>query len=255
MMTESTRAAASGTAVRTRMLVISLADATERRAHFSARAGDCAGIEWAFFDAHRSAGPQIVYDPQAATRVHGRPLEPGELGVYSSHTALWQALLNDDGADQYMVFEDDVIVDWPALAVVAAHDFAAHGHHYVRLFARKPSPFRILASDYLAGPRALLMLTGKPFGAQAYVITRAGAGAMLRACRRAVRPVDDEMDRFWDHGIPNLALFPFPVIERFSPSHIGGERFARPRARRDRIARWRDTLRRRLAVARMRFSQ
>lgn len=239
--------------VRTRMRVISLADAAERRAHFLAHAGDCAGLDWMFFDAHASPGPQIVYDRQAAERVHGRALEPGELGVYSSHTALWQDLLDDRDADQYMIFEDDVIVDWAALAVVAAHDFAASGHHYVRLFARKPSSFRLLATDYLPGPRALLALTGKPFGAQAYVITRPGARAMLDACRHAVRPIDDEMDRFWDHGIPNLALFPFPVIERFSPSHIGGERFARHRAKRGRIARWRDTLRRRLAVARMRL--
>lgn len=243
---------AKGT-VRTRVLVISLADAAERRAHFRARADDCGGIDWSFFDAHRAPGPQIVYDPGAALRIHGRALEPGELGVYSSHTALWQALLDDGQADQYMIFEDDVIVDWPALAVVAAHDFAASGHHYIRLFARKPSPFRVLATDYLPGPRALLMLTGKPFGAQAYVITKSGAQAMLHACRHAVRPIDDEMDRFWDHGIPNLALFPFPVIERFSPSHIGGERFVKQRAKRSRIARWRDTLRRRLAVARMRF--
>jgi hypothetical protein len=33
------------------------------------------------------------------------------------------------------------------------------------------------------------------------------------------------MDRFWEHGVPNLSLFPFPVVEEFRDSTIGDDRF------------------------------
>ena len=39
------------------------------------------------------------------------------------------------------------------------------------------------------------------------------------------RPIDDEMDRSWVHGQPNLAVFPFPIMEETSDSIIGNARF------------------------------
>ena len=39
------------------------------------------------------------------------------------------------------------------------------------------------------------------------------------------RPVDDEMDRSWSHGVRNLAVFPFPIMERAQESGIGLKRF------------------------------
>ena len=65
------------------------------------------------------------------------------------------------------------------------------------------------------------------------------------------------MDRFWAHGVPNIGLFPFPVMELGLPSTIEGERRGLPRAS------WRDIafqgrrigegLRRRAANLRVQF--
>lgn len=41
------------------------------------------------------------------------------------------------------------------------------------------------------------------------------------------RPIDDQLDRHWDHGLPNYSVFPFPIVERWAPSSIGQERFNR----------------------------
>src|SRR3546814_4947714 len=58
----------------------------------------------------------------------------------------------------------------------------------------------------------------------AYAITLPAARAFLRACATVKRPVDDQMDRSWEHGVRNLALFPSPVIEEFVESGIGSVR-------------------------------
>src|SRR3546814_12334388 len=76
----------------------------------------------------------------------------------------------------------------------------------------------------------------------AYAITLPAARAFLRACATVKRPVDDQMDRSWEHGVRNLALFPSPVIEEFVESGIGSVRYNREksevyRAPRQRLAR------------------
>jgi glycosyl transferase family 25 len=78
-----------------------------------------------------------------------------------------------------------------------------------------------------------------------------GANTFLRACRTIKRPIDDQMDRSWEHGIRNLALFPAPVIEEFVESGIGAARFDKRRSKaflapRQRLVRWFDRQRMRM---------
>lgn len=214
----------------TPVLVVSLHDAHDRRARFAARA-EGTSCAWSFVDACRGAVAPLVYDPATALRHHGRALQPGELGCYASHAKLWEALCDDPVHDQYIILEDDVIVDWRALELFGEHDFTAAGHHYVRLYSRKPAPFVQLVPNYLPRPTALIQITGKPFGTQGYVVTRTGARLLLDACRVVRRPIDDQMDRYWEHGIPSLALFPYPIMEETVLSTIGASRFGTGRMR------------------------
>ena len=36
------------------------------------------------------------------------------------------------------------------------------------------------------------------------------------------------MDRYWDHGIPNLCLLPCPILEEAVTSTIGDDRYTDP---------------------------
>ena len=82
----SAEIADDATGLSTKIVVISLPDATERRAAFAARAGGV-GLDWSFIDAGRGLGPNLTYDPDEAIVSKGRPLSPGELGCYASHYA------------------------------------------------------------------------------------------------------------------------------------------------------------------------
>ena len=203
--------------------MISLTTSERRRAVFTARARE-ADIPWSFFDAVSTLAPGLVHDETAVLKATGRPLQRGEIGCYSSHFTLWQHLESDD-AKQYIILEDDVIVEWNLLNIIAQHDFSASGHHYIRLFQKRQTPFVLRRNRFIIPNGSLSQLLDHPYGTQGYVITREGAARMRKACERVVRPIDNQMDRYWEHGIPNLAFFPFPIMEEFVPSTIGNERF------------------------------
>lgn len=213
----------SDVGVRTRIIVISMSEAAARRSRFQERAQG-AQVPWGFYPARSALHPALRYDEQEAIVAKGRPLRKGELGCYSSHYAAWEELQGDE-ADQYVVLEDDVIVDWVFLERLAEIDFAEMGIHYLRLYYKTPTRHAILKENFIDRSRAIVELSGPAFGTQGYLITKTGARILLDHCREVRRPVDDEMDRSWAHGLPNLAIFPFPIIEESAQSSIGSRRF------------------------------
>lgn len=208
---------------RTKIVVISMTDATERRARFAERACD-AGLAWQFVPAMTSLHPALSYSEEAAIVAKGRPLRDGELGCYSSHYAAWESLQAEE-VDQYVVLEDDVIVDWSFVRRMVEVDLAAMGIHYLRLYYKWPARHAVLKENFIERARSIVELSGTAYGTQGYLITRAGARILLDHCRIVKRPIDDEMDRSWAHGLPNLAIFPFPIIEESSQTIIGNGRF------------------------------
>jgi glycosyl transferase, family 25 len=213
----------SGRPVRTRIVVISMADASERRSRFEARART-APVAWSFYAAHTSLHPSLRYDEMGAIVAKGRPLRAGEIGCYSSHYAAWTDLQGSD-ADQYVVLEDDVIVDWTFVGKLAQVDLAAMGINYLRLYYKIPARAALVKENFIDRARSIVELAGNAYGTQGYAITKAGAKLFLDHCRIVCRPIDDEMDRTWVHGQPNLAVFPFPVLEESAGSTIGNTRF------------------------------
>lgn len=206
---------------RTRLFVISMRGSTERRAAFTERARD-ARVPWRFFDGSDGPTPELIYDDGEVKARWGRSLTPGEIGCYASHLSLWNRLLEDE-ADQYLILEDDVIVDWKFLEKLLTVDFHRSGVDYLRLHCLRPGAMRVVKYGY-CGTRQLIQLREPAYGTQGYVITRAGARRLSDYCRRVIRPIDSQLDRYWEHGIPNLCLFPFPIIEESGESLIGDQR-------------------------------
>lgn len=224
-------------------MVVSMAKATERRKAFATRAQK-AGVPWRFFNACTELAEGLVYDAEAVERNKGRQLTKGEIGCYSSHYSIWREMVLR-GIPQCIVLEDDTIVDWAFLAALAATDLSALNMPYLRLYAKLPVFSRTIQRDFLQHSRSVVEYVGHAYGTQAYAITQGGARALIEACSTIQRPIDDQMDRSWEHGIRNLALFPAPVIEEFVDSDIGSARFEKGRSAafyspRQRIARWID---------------
>ena len=203
--------------------VISLKTSSDRRELFGRHcaAADVA-LPWEYFDAHTSMSSELCYRERDAVVAKGRTLYPRELACYSSHYATWAKMLRE-GADQVLVIEDDVVIDWEFVKLLSSQNLSAMGIHYLKLFNKNITPFKVLTDNFHR--RCLIDCRGFAHGMQAYVLTRLGAERFLAICKTVRRPIDDEMDRSWAHGIPNLSVFPFPAFERHVASTIGTVRY------------------------------
>ncbi|MGB3723385.1 MAG: glycosyltransferase family 25 protein [Pacificimonas sp.] len=228
------------------IVVLSLDSATERRAQFTASAAGTT-LNWRFFDAHRELDSRLSYDPDQARRHKGRVLSAGERGCYSSHFAIWHELLESD-FDALIVLEDDVVVDWAFLEALANEPLADMGVHYLRLYYKKPGRYIVRKKHVVQRSTRLIELLDLAFGTQGYVIDKFAARRFCDKFTNVVRPIDDQLDRHWNHGIPNYCLFPFPLFERAVPSEIGDVRFENDK--RGFFHMWRDRLKKRLAIRR-----
>ena len=203
-------------------IVISLASAPTRQERFLKRASSH-DLDLEVFEAHTGISGDLVYDETTTLRFKGRTLHSAELGTYSSHYHVWKSIIDRD-IDGAFIFEDDVVFDWPVLKGLKDFlDFYPRVQ-YLRLYAKRPCKMQIL-TETLPGGRALVDYRGYAYGTQAYFIRRSAALTFIERLRRIRMAIDDAMDRSWDHGVPNLAAFPFPAFEENVPSTIGTDRF------------------------------
>jgi len=198
------------------IIVVSLESARSRRDAFAKDAPQ--DESWRFFDASEVVDPLLRYDARLARTIHGRELSKGELGCYSSHYRLWYNLCEDNQYAGYIILEDDVLVDWEFLKKASySNDIEAD---YVRLYYRRPVRSRERKRGIIDHSRSLIEIHGYAYGTQGYIINKDGARKFLELFQCVERPIDDALDRVWHHGVPNLCLFPFPIMERIVPSDI-----------------------------------
>ncbi len=213
------------------IVVISLSTATERRRAIERQFSELPH-DWSFFDAHTHLKhPDLSYDETVTQRTFGRVLSQQQLAVWSSHYTVITKFLNESDSDYLLVFEDDVIFD-TAFPLGPMLDFCAeHEMHYMRLFGMYAARSRQLSFFF---DRAVIRYASSPCGAQAYIVSKAGAQRLAATCRTVDTPVDLALDQFWKTGLPIYAVFPSPVIERFSPSSIPMQR-AEPTSLSDKV--------------------
>ena len=188
--------------------VISLVGSPRREA--MARQLDAAGLDWSFFDALIEPPDGLPYDPKAARRRHGRTLTPGELGCFASHVALWRTIADGGAGDVLLVLEDDLLLDPVFFSRMDEAVAAFAPYDYLRLYAKVPAG---VCREAAFLNRHIARYSGRAYGTQGYFLSSRGAMKFLKSIKRVVRPIDDEMDRFWAHGLPIRSVFPAPIIE------------------------------------------
>ncbi len=201
--------------------IISLDSAVARRELFS-RNSVGAEIEWSFFPACTDVEEPLVYSEAATVLKTGRPMIRPELGCYTSHYKVWEDFIAT-GADQVIIMEDDVVVDWVVMAQLARQDLSQFGIHILKMFATHPFPSVVASYRFLSAHSHLIRSTGQILGMQCYLLTRRGAEALLRLGQVIERPVDYLISQSWEHDLPNYCLFPFPVLERSVQTSIAAE--------------------------------
>ena len=198
------------------LVAISLQTAVERRSKLRARLAPL-GLAWSIRDASTEPPPDLPYHSRSAMIDTGRNLGASELGCFASHYLALRDFVRSSKSTHLMVIEDDVLLD-PGFAFDGLPGLmSSAGIEYLRLYSRFLPRHRILAG---LGSRLLVRFETPAYGTQAYVVSRHGAGRLIGFINRISRPIDDEFDRFWRHGLPGYALFPYPVLELESPTTV-----------------------------------
>ncbi|WP_353205766.1 glycosyltransferase family 25 protein [Sphingomonas sp.] len=186
---------------------------------------------WAFFDAIDHVGPAgLHYDPGVARRRFGRELGAAELGIFASHIALWRQAAAADHGSIWLILEDDVTFE-PHFATLLDEIVARMRDRridFLRLFAITEGP-RVQEARFASFD--LYRYIGDCWGTQAYLLTPAGAHRLLAAICRVERPIDNELDRYWHHGLPDRVTIPLMVRHNLVPSTAEAERATMERDR------------------------
>lgn len=152
----------------------------------------------------------------------GRNLSLGELGCFASHYSLWQKCVELN--TPIIVLEDDVLI----------LDHFKSFYHHADQFVAKYS-FLWLHKNYRDDKKVIIDTIANLsvakfyrdyFCAMGYLITPTAAKQLLKYCEEWIYPVDDQMARFYENKIENLALYP-PCVDRTENmgTCIGDERW------------------------------
>ena len=197
--------------------VINLARATQRRAWMEQQ---MAGLDrpWSFFQAHTSLmNPRLRFDPDSVRQTYGRDLTNGQVALWSSHYTVIADFAETSPCDYLMVMEDDIMLD----AAFPLDELIAHCKaeeiHYMRLYGMYHAKAEQLSYFY---DRAILRYHTSPCGTQIYLLSKEGARRIAEACRQVDTAWDLALDEFWKTGMPLYTVYPFPALERFSPSTV-----------------------------------
>ena len=190
------------------VFVISLARATERRAHVAAEF-ERAGLEYTLFEGIDGRKEETALlartDTDAWQRNMGGPVVLGHLGCYASHVALWERIgAGPDGV--VLVCEDDVTLRPDFREALEAALSCAMDWDICRLArvrAKGPITLRHIG-------RFRLNAYWGPFtGNACYLIRRETAARLAQEFWPIRRAHDHELNRFFVYDIRLMGLEPF----------------------------------------------
>jgi glycosyl transferase, family 25 len=204
--------------------VISLKKSQPRRDYIAKILTENGQLNWSFFNALTpdSVVPGLEVDYDSQLDHFGRRLNGGEIGCFKSHFSVLRDFVDNGTRNWLLVLEDDVWFDTNFDLRELIDFIDRKGIDYIRLFAKMYKDADRIAM--LSGFRQIVRFRSDPYGTQAYVINKRGAKAFLDGLTLIEQPIDDELGRFWRHGLEAFGVFPFPAVERSVVSSLEVER-------------------------------
>lgn len=209
--------------------VVSLSSASARR-DFMRRQFAGLEVQYEFFDAINGAENPDYYlfkkyndKKRAQRRGHGTPLRLSQLGCFASHYQLWEKCLSDDQA--MIVLEDDAILLAPFMDFYErAAEFAdKYGFVWIEP-SNKNKDHKGLALEQI-GPFTVKKFSKGFSHTAGYLLAPAQAKKLLAHCTEWIYPVDDTIDRFFEHKVEAIGVDPICVRpdESFESAISSGE--------------------------------
>lgn len=206
---------------------ISLASELGRR-QFMSEQLQALGLSFSLLDAVRydlSQGFPPQYAQQRRLRHSCVDLRAGQIGCYLSHRLAWQTFLNTSDA-HCIVLEDDVQLHADFVATVNTLLREPGDWEFVRFFPFFPR--KHLHVKDLGNGHHLVEYLNQPRGTQGYILTRKMAEVLLSHTETMEFPIDDAIDRDWEHRMPLYGVEPAILshMENFASTLAGGNKLS-----------------------------
>jgi glycosyl transferase family 25 len=190
------------------IFVISLTQSVDRQAKVKEELSKIT-FDWKFLDAidgRLLSYPIASYNPDKVKKLLGFELTPNEIGCFLSHKKAWESSVQNNKIT--LVFEDDFIL-LPHFEQVIHQLLANHAHwELVRLQALN-SCADTKIHDF--GQFSLYQNHDDPLGATAYLVNPNVAIKLIEHSADIYEPLDHYLEHHQKHGIPLLAIKPYPV--------------------------------------------
>ena len=160
-----------------------------------------------------------VFDTQRASRSYFVPMHAGEIACFLSHARAWKTFLEGSTESLCVILEDDAYVsdDFQTLLRDIASTEAGDWD-MIKLYFKKKYAAKELTT--LPGGRRLIRFMRQPTGTVGQIVSRRGAEKLLSRLLPIFRPIDVQLQHWWEFGLDILAVDPPPVRE-VSPSLQG----------------------------------
>lgn len=188
--------------------LINLPRDTDRRQRMESQLASL-GLTYTLFPAvdgkAREAALLARADAVAYARNMGSPLLPGKLGVYASHTSVWEAFLASPHKAA-LILEDDVVFHDDFLTAL---DTALANADLWDLVRFNKIRAKLPVTQAELGPYRLNAYVGPFTGNACYLIKRDVAARILPNLWPQTRAMDHELNRFFRHDYRQLGLEPW----------------------------------------------
>jgi glycosyl transferase family 25 len=165
-----------------------------------------------------------VFDAALSRRSYYAPLHRGEIACFLSHRLAWETFLATSEAPFAVIFEDDFALQGELAPVVAALTSAPTlGWDMIKLWSRRRG--RIASAIPLDAAHRLVRHRIPPSGTVGQIVTRAAAGKLLANTLPIRRPLDVQLQHWWEMDLNILSVDPRLVTE--ASGSIGGSDLTR----------------------------
>ena len=201
-----------------KLFVINLQEADVRRQRVEEKLLEI-GVECEFFQAINGFSglpSRLSMKPNDKYRIkyRGRPLTPGEKGVYASHYALWEKCV--ELGEPIVVLEDDFLPTPFFSSVIDKLPYLHETYDYLRLEPQDTN-FDCKMIENTDDGFQVVMWMDNAGGARGYSITPKAARSFIEQSEQWLCAVDNFIGEPYKHGIPSMGLLPYAI---YNPSDM-----------------------------------
>ena len=138
-----------------------------------------------------------------------RPLGLGEIGCYISHIKSWQTIV-DRQLHCALILEDDIVIEDGLAELASELGKSSDTFDIVKFFNKKTNP-KIVDSVDFTSKYKLCRFKKIPIGNYAQLISLSGAKKLLKAYEKFGRPVDEDIQHWWESDTNVLGVLPSVV--------------------------------------------